>query len=385
MLFSLFILLGTPFIQIIYLIRRILSWFGLAIALFSVIVNVFLNEGLDIVYILQSSFIGFIFLSIGSGIYSAALHQISLLPFIFSTLLILISAKIEFNEKEAMETNNPSISSFFVVFSAIILMLLPLIGVIPFNSVLFTLTYIFYSLNFLAPIGLSSGGLLTLIITFFICLIFIRRVWKKRRSIMLSPIQKYTILSLVLVFILTCAFFPIFFLQNYLGPSIILRASEYLVNVIPLLVSYFVIFLLYFITTKFLTDLNRKILSFFTPARKIIRSFYYFDFIFYASNWCWLKVIKPISIWTYNIIIVGFLYQIITISIIKFIAKILSVISISLTDYIEPFIKKIFVNLSKFFLRLEHASLRRQLQLAALFIFAILLTFVLYYIGGNIQ
>ncbi len=384
MLFSLFTLFGTPFIHIMYIIRNFIIWFGLAIALFSVIVAVFLNEGYDIIYLLQSSFIGLIFFSIGSGLYSAALHQLTLLPFVFGILLILISIQVKINENKKLENAKSGISSLLIIFSAIVLALLPLLGVIPFNSVLVTLTYSFYSTNLLAPIGLLSGGLLTLVIVFFICLIFLRRIWKKRNEMVLSSNHKFTIISLVLILILTSAFFPTFFLQNSIAPVIILLASDYLISVIPLIVSYFVILLLYFISSKFLADLNKKILNFFAPARKTIRSIYYFDFIFYASSWFWLNIIKPLSVWTYDIIIAGFLYQIAAKNIIKFISKIISAISISLTDYIRPFIKKIFVNTSKFFLKLEQASLRKQLQLAALFIFVILLTFVLYYVGGSI-
>ena len=198
----------------------------------------------------------------------------------------------------------------------------------------------------------------------------------------LNSIHKFTIVSLVLILILTSAFFPTFFMQNSIAPVIILQASDYLISVIPLLVSCFVILLLYFIGTKFLENLNKKIVDFFVPTRKTIRTIYYFDFIFYASSWYW-SLIKNFSVWTYNTIIVGFLYQIVTKNVFRFISKIISIISVSLTDYIGPFIKKIFVNTSKFFLKLEHASLRRQLQLAAIFIFAILLIFVLYYVGGS--
>ena len=383
MLFSLFTLFGTPFVHILYIVRNFLTWFGLTIAFFSVVINVLLNEGLDNIYLLQSSFIGFIFISVGTGLYSAALHQVSVMPFVFSILLILISIQAKNNKNKKLEDTKFNVAKSLIIFSSIILVLFPLIGVIPFNSVLLTLIYSFDSSNLVNPVGLLSLGLLTLLLTFLIGLIFIRRIWNKRKKMVLSSNHKFTILPLILIFILTCSLFPIFFLHNFLPPVLVLNINDYLISVIPLTISYFVIGLLYFITAKFYIDFNIKLDNFFIPVRAKIRTLYYFDFIFYATNWCWLKSLKPLLIWIYDVIIVRFLYQIIIKSIFKFISKVLSIISISLTDYLYPFVKSIFVSISEFFIKLEYISLRRQLQLAVIFIFAILLTFVIYYVGGT--
>jgi len=384
-LYSLYTLIGTPFIHIISLIRNYMIWFGLAIALFSVIVTIFLNEGLDIVYILQSSLIGFIFLSIGTGIYSAAFHQLSILPFVFSLLLILILVKKSNKKNEIQDSTKSTLINSLIIFISLIIALIPIIGVVPFSSILLTLTYSFYDTNLLAPIGLLSVGLLTLCLTFFICLIFLRRIWIEKNKMELNSIQKITIISLISMLILTCAFFPLFFLQDSFGQVLNILANDYLISIIPILVSYFVISVIYFVITKFFPNFNMKALNFFKPISEKIRSFYYFDYIFYASNWYWSKIMSPLMMWIYKVIIIRFLYQIITKNLFRFISNVGSVISTSLTDYLYPFVRKIIVNISKFFLKLEYVSLRNQLKFAAIFIFVILLTFVLYYLGGGIS
>ena len=120
-----------------------------------------------------------------------------------------------------MEDTKLGISNSLFIFSAIILVLLPLFGIIPFNSALLTLIYSYHSTSILIPVGLLSGGLLSLILTFFISLIFIRRIWNKRKEMIFDSIHKFTVLFLILVFILTSSF-----LENRILPFNASTSSE---------------------------------------------------------------------------------------------------------------------------------------------------------------
>ena len=381
---SLFMLIGTPILSLLPVVQNFVIWYGICIALTAAFFAIFLRKQLESLLLLFISSIGLILYSIGVEYYSVGLNLILITPVLFSNLVIIKLTKkgheeevvISFEERKKVKR------VFLHIFA--ILSVLTLIGVGPLNSLILSLTYPLTLSNLIVKVFLLLFGIVSLIFIFISVLDLVSINWLKEESV---EINKGVITSTsVLTFFLMLAsiLFPYFEILSPIPLTIDFLPNSYLLTVLPLGICYLIVLLVYLLIKKYFSEFHQKLQVFNEKISIYLRQIFTFEFIFTPLIYVTKKFIIPSSRWLYEKIILLFIFEMVVENSIRFLKFCIQKLKTFILDYLIPWIKKLYTNLSHFSRRFEDASQRTQLYVAFSFLFILLVIVVSLFVGGKI-
>jgi len=381
---SLLILLGTPFLLLLPVIQNFIMWYGICIAVTTAFFAIFLRRKLESILLLFISSIGLILYSLGIGYYSVGFHLVLVSPLLFSNLAIFKLTKKGYEEEVivSFEKKKKAKRIFLLIF--VILSIITLIGVVPLNSIILSLTFPVTLSNLAIEIILLIFGIVSLIFVFVSILDLLFTNWIKDSSI---EINKGVITStsvLTTIILLVSILFPYFAVITPISHSIDLQPNSFILTALPLGICYLIVIVVYILTKKYSSLFYQRLLTFSEKMSSILHKIYSFEFIFTPMIYVTKKVIVPSSVWFYEKVLLWFILGVVIRNSIQFLKFCFLKIRIFILDYLIPWTKELFTKISHFSRKFEDASQRTQFQIAFSFLLILLLIVVVLFVGGKI-
>ncbi|MCG3216566.1 MAG: hypothetical protein H7642_07615 [Candidatus Heimdallarchaeota archaeon] len=379
-----FLILGTPFLQLVPIIQNIVLWFGVCSAIIIAFFSVFLKSKKEDTFLLFISFLSLILYSIGIGFYSVAIHLSLLSPFLFSILSILKTKKNEEDDEIIVSFDQVKNSKKILYMLTVSISLLTLIGFVPFNSLILSITYPVTLTTKSLQVSLLVLCLVTMMLLFVSALDIFRDSFSINAENNIAKTDLISSISLTLFLMLLSVLFPIFGLISPTSETINIPPDSFMISALPLGIGYILVGIFYALRKKYWKSMDQTILVFSENISLILRKIFYFEFIFTPIIYITKRLIIPSIIWLYQEVLVDFIYGII----IRYSVTLLQSSFKSIWNFIVkiliPAIRNLFTKLSLLARKFEEASLLTQFLFIFGFLFVLILIVIILFIGGQI-